>query len=138
MRVKFEIPGEPVGKGRPRFSNGKVYTPTKTRNYEALMRYIYINKVNYLFDRYVKVKMTCYYGIAKSDSKKKKAQKLAGELRPSKKPDLDNCLKMIDSLNGIAFKDDAFVVEMSAVKYFSDNPRVIIEIEDVEGAEKGA
>lgn len=138
MKIVFEVPGEPVGKGRPRFSHGKVYTPVKTRDYEAQMRHIYLNEVNYLFEGYVKVKMTCYYGIAKSDSKKKKAQKLSGELRPSKKPDLDNCLKTLDSLNGVAFKDDAFVVEMTAVKYFSDNPRVVIEIEDLNELEKGA
>ena len=34
-RVAFTIPGEPIGKGRPRFGNGRTYTPARTRAYEA-------------------------------------------------------------------------------------------------------
>ena len=39
MMIRFVIPGEPQGKGRPKFSRQgnfvKTYTPAKTENYEA-------------------------------------------------------------------------------------------------------
>ena len=36
-RISFEVPGEPVAKERPRtnMATGVVYTPAKTKNYEA-------------------------------------------------------------------------------------------------------
>ena len=34
-KVEIEISGQPIGKGRPRFTKtGHAYTPTKTREYE--------------------------------------------------------------------------------------------------------
>ena len=135
MRVKFIVPGEPVAKGRPRFNvrTGRAYTPEKTLDYENKIRRIYKKEVNHYFEGYVRLTVKAYYKIAKSDSKKKKEQKLKGELRPSVKPDLDNIIKCIDALNGVAFKDDSYIVEVQAFKYYSDEPRVEFIIEDLEG-----
>ena len=37
--AELTIPGEPVGKGRPRFTkNGHSFTPEKTVNYENLVK----------------------------------------------------------------------------------------------------
>lgn len=37
--ISFSVPGEPVGKGRPRFTRtGHPYTPGKTGSYESLVR----------------------------------------------------------------------------------------------------
>ena len=37
--IEFVIPGEPRGKGRPRFSkSGHAYTPSETVAYEKLVR----------------------------------------------------------------------------------------------------
>ena len=44
---------------------------------------------------------------------------IAGEIRPTKRPDVDNVLKAIaDSLNGLAYADDAQVVDMRASKQY--------------------
>lgn len=133
MKVKFTVPGQPVAKGRPRFNTrtGRAYTPEKTIDYENKVRRIYKKEVNHYFDGYIRLTVIAYYKIAKSDSKKKKEQKLNGDLRPSIKPDLDNIIKCIDSLNGLAFKDDSFIVEVHAEKYYSDEPRVEFIIEDI-------
>jgi Holliday junction resolvase RusA-like endonuclease len=32
--MMFFAPGQPIGKGRPRFGNGRAYTPARTLNYE--------------------------------------------------------------------------------------------------------
>jgi len=70
--------------------------------------------------------------MPKSDSKKKRAAKLAGEIRPTKKPDIDNCIKAIaDSLNTIAYKDDTQIVKVVAEKRYSEKPRVEITIADI-------
>ena len=42
QKLMFEIPGSPIGQGRPKFStiNGhaKAYDPEKSRNYKAYVR----------------------------------------------------------------------------------------------------
>lgn len=78
------------------------------------------------------MRMVCYYGLASSDSRKKRQAKLDGAIRPTKKPDCDNVGKVIaDSLNGIAYKDDAQIVSMAIDKYFAEIPRVEVEITEV-------
>lgn len=40
--ISFSVPGEPAGKGRPRFTRtGHPYTPGKTESYESLVRLAY-------------------------------------------------------------------------------------------------
>jgi Holliday junction resolvase RusA-like endonuclease len=52
-----------------------------------------------------------------------------GELLPSKKPDIDNVLKIVlDALNGVAYKDDSKVVSVSGKKIYSDEPKLVIEM----------
>ena len=131
MRVKFIVEGEPVGKQRPRLFKNRIYTPEKTKNYEYKIRRTYQDTTNHYFEGYVRLTVNAYYGIAKSDSRKKKMMKLSGELRPDKTPDIDNIIKCIDAVNGIAFKDDSCIVEVIGNKYFSDNPRVEFILEDV-------
>lgn len=44
---------------------------------------------------------------------------LAGEIRPTKRPDVDNVLKAVaDSLNGLAYHDDAQLIEMKGTKRY--------------------
>lgn len=132
MRVKFTVSGEPKGKGRPRFFKNKVYTPVETKQYENLIRYEYEQQTgNKYLNGYLKLDIKAYYSIAKSDTKKVKEAKLKNEIRPTKKPDIDNIVKMIDALNNIAFKDDSQILEITAKKYFSDNPRVEFILEEI-------
>lgn len=134
MKVEFTIDGEPIGKARPRMNTrtGKAYTPDKTRMYEDYIKLLYRTQIKHYFEGYVKLTIKAFYGVAKSDSKKKKEDKLANILRPSKKPDIDNIVKLIaDGLNGIAYKDDTQIIEIYATKFYSDKPRVEVIIEDI-------
>lgn len=134
MKVNFTIDGEPVGKARPRMNTriGKAYTPDKTRIYEDYTKLLYKSQVKHYFEGYVKLTVKAFYGIAKSDSKKIKEQKSNNILRPSKKPDIDNVMKLIaDSLNEIAYKDDTQIVEMQGMKFYSNKPRVEVTIESI-------
>lgn len=138
MKVKFTIMGTPKGKGRPRFQRignyTKVSTPPDTVNYENLVKleYEYQCKKYYFGEGELGMNLVCYYPIAKSTSKKKKTEMLNRTIRPTKKPDCDNVLKIVaDSLNQIAYKDDSQIVETNVKKYFAEIPRVEVEIYDI-------
>ena len=132
--ITFTIQGEPKGKGRPRFTTrGKfpsAYTPQDTADYETRVRNEYLMAARGTFlGETVKMNINCWFGMPKSASKKKRSLMLSGEIRPTKKPDADNIAKIIaDALNGVAYRDDAQIVELTVKKYFSEDPRVEVSI----------
>lgn len=133
--IKLIIPGEPMGKGRPRLGKFGTHTPVKTAHYENLVKEMFaISKQVSIPDRpQLKAKIDCYYSIPQSASEKKKLLMRNGDIRPTKKPDCDNVAKIIlDSLNKVAYADDSQVVELTVNKWYSDNPRVDVEIEVIE------
>ena len=70
-----------------------------------------------------------YFEVPKSKSKKFREAALSGLERPTKKPDLSNIIKGIeDALNGLVYKDDSSIVSLKIQKYYSEFPRVEIEI----------
>ena len=133
----FIIPGEPMGKGRPKFSNGHAYTPERTRSYEYAVRYYYQAQCHYApyqKDCALVVTIEAIFGLAASDSMKKRQAKLCGMLNPTKRADADNIAKIIcDALNGIAYHDDAQVTTLHVVKRYGVEPcvKVWISKEDV-------
>lgn len=142
MYAEFIIPGEPVGKGRPRVvrnkytGNSVAYTPEKTANYEELVKTMYVAGVNPRFpdDAMLRVEINAYFSIPKSASKKKRADMIGRVLRPIKKPDVDNIVKiLLDSLNRIAYRDDSQVVSVIFNKWYSEEPRVEVKITEVSG-----
>ena len=51
-------------------------------------------------------------------------------IRPIKKPDWDNIGKVVaDSLNQVAYRDDAQVVDSQVRKFYSRQPRVEVTIQ---------
>ena len=57
----------------------------------------------------------------------------AGTILPSRKPDIDNVLKVVlDALNGVAYKDDSRVVAVTARKIYSHTPKLVIEMKGAE------
>lgn len=133
--VAFVVPGEPVGKGRPRVStiggHARMFTPKKTANYESL---IAVAAQQAMQDREliagpVLMELRIVVPVAASWSKKKTTAALAGEVMPTKKPDADNVLKAIcDGINGIVFKDDVQVVNVSMSKRFGPTPGVAVRV----------
>ncbi len=122
--VSIFLGGQPVGKGRPRFTrSGRVYTPDKTRKYEMrlaaagsdAMVEAGIDPVSCP----VKVVVRAQFQIPKSWTKKKKAAAMALEVLPGK-PDADNIAKMLDALNGVVFEDDAQIWDLRIVKRYGD------------------
>jgi len=128
----FVIPGEPKGKGRPRFTrSGHPYTPGKTIEYENLVRMAFAEKYPDAepLTGEVFVVINNYFAIRKSASKKKREMMANHKILPTKKPDLDNIAKAIlDSLNGLAFVDDAQVVWITICKCYGESPRAEVMI----------
>ena len=139
MEVRFKVPGEPIGKQRVKFSRQgsfvRSYTPDKTVNYGSLVGWAYTESCGPLkFAGAISVDIRLYFAIPKSVSKKKRAEMLTGVIRPTKRPDTDNCIKSIlDGLNKIAYDDDAQVVVIIAAKYYAEVPRAEITITEIGG-----
>ena len=129
MTISFVIPGPPQGKARPRVirtKSGKSmsYTPDKTVAYEELVRQRYMAAVDGIAVEGAAaliVTIIAYYPVPSSASKRRRADMLAGYERPTKKSDCDNIAKIIcDALNGIAYRDDAQIVEARVSKRYTD------------------
>lgn len=133
----FTVEGQPQGKARPRFSrrSRSVYTPRKTVAYEDLVAKCYHDAGGKLYpdDCYIRISVNAFFGIPKSYSKKKRMQCINDEIRPTKKPDIDNILKVIlDALNGVAYEDDRQVVYVRCHKYYADSEMGHVDIEIAE------
>ena len=128
--IKFEILGQPLGKQRPRvLKSGWAYTPSNTVNYETMIKYTYQNLYGdrELILGNIEASITAVFPIPKSYSKKKTEELLNGHNNYDKKPDCDNLAKIIlDSLNGIAYKDDSQVTALHIYKEYGTQPKVIV------------
>ncbi|KXG78267.1 RusA family crossover junction endodeoxyribonuclease [Thermotalea metallivorans] len=136
--IRLTIPGEPVAKGRPRvLKTGTTYTPKKTKNYETLVKEIYVLQHNEPpMEGELFLELKAYFSIPKSAPKKKQAAMIREEIRPTKKPDIDNLVKTVtDALNTLAYRDDSQIVEARVGKYYSEQPRVEIIIQSIEKGE---
>lgn len=135
MQVSFTVLGEPKGKARPRFAKGHAMTPKDTVNYETLVHMEYLSQCGdkkFSDDAMLDMRIKAYYSIPKSASKKKKSAMAMGMIRPTKKPDMDNVVKIIaDSLNQVAYRDDTQIVDCQCRKFYSENPRVEVRIKEI-------
>lgn len=127
------MPGEPRGKGRPRFSkDGHAYTDSETRSYERKIVAYYrqaLGGFRWPDNAVISLDVTAHYQIPKSATKAAAAWMQAGRTLPTRKPDIDNVLKVVlDALNGVAYKDDSRVVQVSAKKIYSTTPKLVIEM----------
>ena len=74
-----------------------------------------------------------YFPIPLSISKRKKELARRGLFRPTVTPDYDNLAKAAaDALTGIVIRDDKFIVTARIEKWYSDRPRVEMEVREAE------
>ena len=136
MTVVFRVPGEPVPKARPRVTRKGAYTPRKTLIYEAKVAQAWYEQsgVKLPDDTALVATINAYFPIPQS-YRKGKRERLKGAYH-NKRGDLDNVVKsVLDALNGKAFKDDAAVSVIHAVKRYSDEPRTDVVIMGAGGAD---
>ncbi|BAE50737.1 RusA family crossover junction endodeoxyribonuclease [Paramagnetospirillum magneticum] len=121
MVVVVTIPGEVTGKGRPRIWNGRAVTPAKTRSKEGVIASLAMDAMGGCdpLTGPVLVTIEAVLPVATSWSKKRRAAALDGTEQPTKKPDLDNVVKLVlDAVNGIVFADDAQITHIIASKRY--------------------
>ena len=117
VEVRVRVAGQPVGKGRPRMGRGgRVYTPAATRAYEQLVAAEWQaagarrlpDGPFALFAEFVFARPASHY--------RTKAKLLRADAPTLPRVDLDNLVKTIDALNGLAFADDSLCWEVHATK----------------------
>ena len=129
------VPGEPVGKGRPRFSgkSSKPYTPARTVAHEKAMAWagkLAMRGYPPVTDQ-LEVTFTAFFPIPESWTKEKTARALDGSFRRAP-VDLDNLVKCLDALNGIVWHDDTQIVRLTASKGYAAEPKTIIGIKPLD------
>lgn len=130
--ITIVVHGDPVPAGRPRFTRtGHAYDPKKSHVYkrmvtqEAKLQY----KGPMLEHKALRVEIKVYRPIQTSISKLKHKRRAEGLERPIVKPDTSNYVKLIeDALTGVIWEDDNLIADLTASKYYSDDPRIEVTV----------
>ena len=135
MIYEFEVPGKVIGKGRPRLNSytGVVYTPTRTKDYESLVEQYFLLKYPRFkaLEGRIRVSIIAYFSIPKATKKSDINEMLDNNISPTKKPDIDNIVKVVlDSMNKFAFKDDNQITKIEVEKKYALEDKIYIKIEE--------
>lgn len=125
-RVDLILEGKPEGKARPRLGNGgRVYTPKPTKLAEARIIGAWQEAGSPRLEGAIHLGVSLVVARPQGDYRKDGSLGAAGLRRPyptGRKPDLDNAVKLVmDALNGRLYRDDVDVVELTALRYWSDD-----------------
>ena len=136
--VTFEVEGDPVPKGRPRFARRgqfvQTYTDAKTIDYEThvAMKARQAIGASEPLQGALTVFLYLRYAVPPSYSKKRKEACLLG-LEFPKKIDIDNVYKSItDAMNGIVYTDDSQIVEAHITKIYAETAGANIMVQECE------
>lgn len=122
MEISFTVPGQPIAKARPRFGKGKVYTAPSTKSFEHAVG-VYASMV---------CKKPLEGAVSLSIIFCMKAPKSGKEGWHISRPDLTNLIKAIeDGMNGIVFKDDAQIAQITCSKVYSNKPETSIVVRHI-------
>lgn len=136
MILDVVIPGEPVAWPRAKYNSRqrRFYVDDET---QAAKRRLAVH-VGVLWNQAnhgephkgpISVEVVCVLAVPASWSKAKKVQALSGTLHPTSRPDVDNYAKLVmDALNGIAWVDDAQVVQLSVAKCYGEQPETRLHL----------
>lgn len=132
MTITFEVDGAPVPQSRPRFTRqGHAYEAEKSRKYKELVRAAAVEKMKGRepWNGAVSAYLTFYLPMPKSWSKKKRGEALRGLIVPTGRVgDTDNYLKtVLDACNGVIYADDSQVYNVTATKWYGEEPGMVAE-----------
>jgi Holliday junction resolvase RusA-like endonuclease len=120
--LSFTVPGTPVPKARPRRSkHGGVYTPASTTQAEERVKKAWMDAGGFsLGDGPLSVTVDAYFARPPSHYNRNGSLSAAGKRATVPgRCDGDNVAKLVlDSCNGLAYKDDRQVVALHAHKWW--------------------
>lgn len=136
VKLVFNI--KPQSQLRPRAAYTRsghivVYDPKVTHLYKQRLRSLARKQYTQpaLTDA-LKVDVYFFRPVQTSISNKERERRISGEHRPAVKSDIDNYIKaLFDALNGVVWQDDKQICDLVAHKYYSENPRIEIEVSPV-------
>ena len=132
MIWNIEILGQPIPLKRHRKGRYGMYDSQKMEkvSFANLARLSLNHPKITPMDGDIKASLKFHCQIPKSWSMKKKI-KMEGEFKNSK-PDLDNLIKFVfDALEGTFFTNDSRIVEIHAIKVFSEEPKTVVIFEEI-------
>lgn len=133
MKTEFEIWGDPVGQGRPRFTrSGHVYDPAASRKYKMHVAGIARKAMagHEPPEGAMLVVIEAHVAMPKSWSQKKRDM-MRGTYA-AKKPDADNIAKIIlDGINHVCYHDDKQVSALCITKRWAAEGFVRVTVEDL-------
>lgn len=134
-KKRLVVHGKPQPKERAIVNtySKKAYTPDATAAYEKeVARQWKLQNKNTTLQGPLKMTLLMCFAVPKSDSKKKRQQKLDDEIKHTIRPDASNVLKAIeDGLNGVAYHDDSQLVEIYMRKMYAEEGYVVVELEEI-------
>lgn len=139
--LKIEVPGEPQGKGRPRagrrWRKGKtsqytaIWTPEATVAYEDFIgiQGRLAMRGRELLEGPLKIEILAMLVPPVGWTASRRIAALAGDIRPTGKPDWDNISKCVgDGLNKIVWADDSQIVDARVQKFYGERAFLHIEV----------
>ena len=132
--IAIHIPGEPIGKGRPRLGKWHTYTPEKTQRWEQAAAWEARRQYQgEPLEGPVGLTVVAEFGIPSSWPKWKRKQAEDGMVAHITKPDASNVLKAVeDALQGIAFRDDSQIASVMIDKWYGKKPGVTLEVRAID------
>lgn len=137
----FIVPGEVRGQGRPRTAirggYASIYdSPEDKANKHNIQLYAAEAMTSAEHGNLISspktgisVEILCYVKVPETMSKKRKEMAYRGEIRPLRKPDLDNVMKaVLDACNGVVWRDDKEVTKALICRYYSDRPKLVVMV----------
>ena len=125
--ISFTIHCEPQAKGRPRFGQGRTYTPQKTKDFENLVALSALKAGLEKTTSPLQIKIIAIHKRPKRLMRKKDPK---GRIIKDTKPDIDNIVKaVLDGLKG--YFDDKQVHRLIASKQFcgiNELPKIEVTI----------
>lgn len=138
--MKLVLNIEPKPQSRPRFARRGNFTTTyedkdmKAWRNQCRLLIANLYMAQPILEGALRAKMRFYIKPPQYIAKvKKNQQALLDEIIPvGKKPDIDNYEKALyDSMSGIVFQDDGQIALHDVGKFYSLNPRIEVEIEEL-------
>ena len=138
--IRIEVPGPPKALERNRHRIVKKrdgsqfvanYLPAKSRAEQSSIRKfaweVMGNRAP--LEGAVDLRVAAYMPVPTSWSKRKQAEALSDQARPTGRPDFDNIIKNVsDAFKEIVWRDDTLVTDAAVFLRYSDRPRLVIEV----------